>query len=264
MCTVTFWPNPQGYRLGMNRDERHTRPQGLPPRIQTVGQFQAVFPTEPSGGSWVGLNDQGTGFALVNWYAQPLRDLPHAASRGIIVPALLATQSIAEAELALRALPLDRLQPFRLMGCFPPQRELRLWQWNGLGLTGEFLPWQPAQWRSSGWDEPTADRIRGAVFQEWSRRPDAGSPGWLLDLHASHVPEAGAFSHCVHRTDAGTVSYTELDWNRDTGGRMRYLAGCPCSAMPDPTASASFTEWHLPPAPGSFAASEPSAAKRSG
>ena len=51
MCTVTFVPTAGGYRLGMNRDERHGRALGLPPAVRDLEGTLAVFPSEPSAGS---------------------------------------------------------------------------------------------------------------------------------------------------------------------------------------------------------------------
>src|SRR5262249_34623720 len=85
MCTVTFWPTRKGYRLAMNRDEKWDRPAGLPPTRQILGKRAAIFPNEPMGGTWIGLNDLGVAFALVNWYsvAQPV--LTKSTSRGAVV-----------------------------------------------------------------------------------------------------------------------------------------------------------------------------------
>ena len=43
----------------------------------------------------------------------------------------------------------------------------------------------------------------------------------------SHLPEPGAFSICMHREDAGTVSYTEIVIE-DRLGIMRYHPGPLC------------------------------------
>ena len=37
------------------------------------------------------------------------------------------------------------------------------------------------------------------------------SLAWMRRLHRSHVPAPGPFSICVHREDARTVSYTEIE-----------------------------------------------------
>jgi hypothetical protein len=53
----------------------------------------------------------------------------------------------------------------------------------------------------------------------------------LRRLHRSHSPEAGPFSTCMHRSDAATVSYTEITaFSRKA--RLRYHAAAPCNAHP--------------------------------
>ena len=39
MCTLTFIPKPNGYLLGMNRDERLTREAALAPEATTSRQY---------------------------------------------------------------------------------------------------------------------------------------------------------------------------------------------------------------------------------
>jgi hypothetical protein len=46
-------------------------------------------------------------------------------------------------------------------------------------------------------------------------------------LHRSHDPEPGPNSISVHRPDAATVSYTEIECSRGTVS-MGYVAGSPC------------------------------------
>ena len=59
MCTVTFIARRNGYALGMNRDERLTRVAGLPPRLTHLNGHAILAPSEPSGGTWIGVNDTG-------------------------------------------------------------------------------------------------------------------------------------------------------------------------------------------------------------
>jgi len=82
-------------------------------------------------------------------------------------------------------------------------------------------------WFSSGYDEPTAERARTRVCEQAWRQSGAGSLGWLRDLHATHLPEPGPFSICMHEAVAETVSYTEVVL-RDEEIRMRYQPGAPC------------------------------------
>jgi len=209
MCSVTFWPTPRGYLLGMNRDENLRRPAGLPPARFVVDGRNVVHPREPGGGTWISLNDGGVSFALVNWYAIEARAPQPAVSRGSVVIAVRDCLSPESAADRLAQLPLIRMNSFRLLGLFPRQQSVCEWRWNLETLSSQYHPWSSQQWCSSGCDEPTAQRIRGAVFASSRKEPDAGTIPWLRRLHASHYPACGPFSTCMHRTDAATVSYTE-------------------------------------------------------
>jgi hypothetical protein len=65
------------------------------------------------------------------------------------------------------------------------------------------------------------------VCEAAAAEPAAGSKDWLRRLHRSHVPNPGAFSVCVHRPDAETVSYTEVRCHGSLIS-MDYLNGNPC------------------------------------
>jgi hypothetical protein len=227
MCTVTFHPDARGFRLAMNRDEKRTRPIAGPPSVRRAGHRSAAFPTDPAGGTWTGINDARAAFALLNWYYAPTLPIPLPRTRGIVVTRLLETASPADAHRMVGELPLAHLQPFRVLGFFPATRESIEWRWDGARIESIRHPWVPRQWASSGFDEPTASRARNQVFEHRLADPDAGGILWLRRLHASHAPERGAFSTCVHRDDASTVSYTEIEC-RPAGSVLRYLQGSPC------------------------------------
>src|SRR5205814_4875575 len=56
---LTFIARRNGYALGMNRDEKLTRAAGLPPRLTHLKGRAVLAPSEPSGGTWIGVNDAG-------------------------------------------------------------------------------------------------------------------------------------------------------------------------------------------------------------
>jgi hypothetical protein len=194
----------------MNRDEKLVRPQGLPPMLKVANDRRVISPSEPGGGTWIALNDLGILVALINWYSVPTRVKDAPISRGKVVNATCAAEDARSMEAAVSALPLDRINPFRLIGVFPASSQITECRWDLKRLELNKCGWQPQQWISSGFDEPTAQRERSWKFQQALEQKAAGSLGWLRRLHRSHAPEKGPFSTCMHRSDAATVSYTEV------------------------------------------------------
>lgn len=210
MCTVSFIPNKTGFDLAMNRDEQLGRMAALPPAMIEHGVFKALYPRELQGGTWIGLNEAGLAFALINWYSETQRQAAGTLSRGGVIPALLATATARDAESALMEMPLKRLNPFRIIVISLAEHCLHEWRSNGEMIKGSVLPWDKHHWFSSGFDEATANRIRLATCQQAAQELDADTLPWLRRLHSSHHPAKDAFSICMHRIGACTVSYTEI------------------------------------------------------
>lgn len=231
MCTVTFIARQKGYCLGMNRDEKLTRVTGLPPMKKRVNGNEVICPSEPTGGTWIALNEAGVCFALINWYSVTDRVKNQPISRGEVVKIVSGATLPGLADEALNTLRFERLNPFRLIGIFPATNEILQWNWDRQRKIRKKLPWRSQQWISSGLNEPEAQRIRGATFRGLSARTshDDGL-GLVRKLHCSHTPTRGPFSTCVHREDAATVSYTEIAVN-SVCGTMSYWAGAPCATL---------------------------------
>lgn len=227
MCTVTFIPREVGYYLAMNRDEQLTRIAGLPPQQRFVDGHSVLYPSEPGGGTWISLNDARVSFALINWYSVPARVTVGALSRGEIVKSASSFRTSDKADKNLAGLPLNLINPFRLIGIFPEVREVVEWRWNLKKLVRHNQEWKAQQWISSGHDEPQAQRVRSSTFERMRQDPEAGTGEWLRRLHGSHAPEPGPLSTCMHRGEAATVSYCEIKISRNEG-TMRYHAGAPC------------------------------------
>ena len=231
MCTVTFIARRNGYALGMNRDEKLTRPAGLPPRLTHFNGRKIIAPSEPSGGTWIGVNDSGATLALINWYSVTARVAGRAVSRGEVVKLALSSDSPVEVEAVLAKLPLVQVNPFRLIGVFPSHKAVVEWRWNLQHLDRCEPRWCTNIWISSGFDESGAQQTRGKIFREARRQTSADGTDWLRRLHCSHGPERGPYATCMHREDAATVSYTEVRVSRHKA-TMRYTPGSPCLTAP--------------------------------
>lgn len=230
MCTVSFIARKRGYLLGMNRDERLSRVPGRPPQRRGLDGRTVLGPSEPGGGTWIAANDSGATLALINWYAIARRVQSKAVSRGEVVNAVGAAGLAEAAAAALARLPCHRINPFRLIGIFPETGEVTEWRWDLRRLVRLDHRWESQQWISSGFDEPEAQRVRSGTFTRACGQSSFGNRAWLRRLHRSHVPQAGPFSICMHRSDAATVSYSEVAVSARSV-RMWHLAGPPCESV---------------------------------
>jgi Transport and Golgi organisation 2 len=224
MCTLSFLPNARGYVVGMNRDEQITRTRALPPAI--FGS--AIYPHEPAtGGTWLAINASGLTLAILNKNQDGT--LPaKTRSRGEIIPSLVNSDSLAEVHRRLVEFGFKGIWPFRLLAISAEEREVCEWAW-GTQLKKAHYEWEPRHWYSSGMSDVEAQRMRSMVVEHAWQKPGAGSLTWLRELHRSHEPKASAFSICVHRPDAATVSYSEIEFDQ-RHATFRYAAGSPCQS----------------------------------
>lgn len=226
MCTVTFIARENGYALGMNRDEKLSRVQGLPPSKYSLNGRMALFPSEPGGGTWIGVNDAGVTFALLNWYAVPSRVSKNPISRGKFTRSMLPFTEASEAQEHLGGFPLENTNPFRLIGVFPQNPSVVEWRWNLSSLQPVVHDWRTSIWISSGFDEPGAQCTRRQAFLQ-ALQTNETDLKWLRELHSSHTPSSGPYSVCMHRSDAASVSYTEIEVD-DASSRLAYIGCSPC------------------------------------
>ena len=235
MCTVAFVPlSAGGYLLGHNRDERPGRAPGEPPRHLDGTPCRALAPRDPdAGGTWIAVNAAGVTVCVLNAAdTQPERLPPAPRSRGLVVRDLACVSSLEEARVHLEgsdALGITRA--FHLVAVEPG------WQTGSAARVGRFR-WDGAATRWETGDAPAlfvssllhpedVERERSAGWRARVAQgalDGAGVAGFL----ASHQPERGRLSVCMHRDDAGTVSRTLVEVSRGVA-RMRYQPGPPCT-----------------------------------
>jgi hypothetical protein len=228
MCTLTFVPTKEGYIAGMNRDEKLTRPQAIPPKHVDLPGAVAIYPRESSGGTWIGCNSLGNLLALLNWNDIEQRlDGGHLRSRGVLIPKLIGGDDLADTHARYAQLDLNGILPFRLVGVFLKESVIAEWSWDGLRRQEFKYVWGKRYWFSSSISDALALRGRGLTCEKAEKDGSRELVSWVRSLHRSHDPVPGPFSICVHREDAATVSYTEVCCS-DDGMFMRYRSGSPC------------------------------------
>ncbi len=224
MCTLSFAPTRNGFVAAMNRDESLAREIANPPQIFSLPNTLAVYPSETSGGTWIGANDRGLLLALLNKNVDP--GSKKQQSRGTLIPNLVAAHSLAEVEGRLRSTKIAGMLPFRLIAFDVRVRSIRQMTWQQSALAIRSIPWAPRHWFSSSLSDMGATTARGRTCALFTKH-SVLTAGNVRELHRSHSPSDGPFSICVHRPGVGTVSYTEIEIIGDTAV-FSYAAGHPC------------------------------------
>lgn len=227
MCTATWLIRPEGFDLFFNRDEKNERSPADGPQELVLGGRRVLAPRDPDGGgTWIGVNELGLALGLLNAW-----DLPDVAprageprSRGLLVRDLLDAGDLDEVEARLAGLDLELFRGFHL-AAFAPGRAPHLHSWDGRALATRAAE---APLSSSSWNAGIARAARRGQLERLGRDPGGLDAETLLRFHASHEPERGPVSVCMHRDDASTVSATHVHVGPDEV-RLRYAPGSPCT-----------------------------------
>jgi hypothetical protein len=211
-----------GFELFFNRDESVRRGPAEGPRVLELGSLAALAPRDgDAGGAWIGVNTHGLALGLLNG-RETLPPPRQPTSRGLLLLELLTASGCAEVWTQLARLDLACYRPFELLTLVPGASPV-VARWDGARLEriAARLPLC-----SSSLDGGRAQSERERVFAHLVPGPPGRAT--LTRFHASHEPERGPWSPCMHRTEARTVSATEV---RVGAGRiaMRYADGAPCT-----------------------------------
>lgn len=222
MCTLSWIRRLDRYHVFFNRDERRTRAPGIPPEPGRANGIRWLAPRDgESHGTWIGSNDRGITLAILNrWHESPVSPEGPWTSRGILVRDLLDGPSMAEVLERLAGTDLTVFQPFTL-AVFETGHDASVLAWNGRAPVTHQVADTGMVMTSSGFDQDAALR-RAGLF---ARYPDP-APEDFERVHASHEPERGPLSVCMHRPEAATVSFTRIDVG-PAGVSMTYVPGPP-------------------------------------
>lgn len=225
MCTVSWRHEAQGYQLCCNRDEVNTRQTAFPPAVEEREGVRFIAPLDPDrGGTWIALNESGLTVCLLNGAnltMEPPRALLGTRSRGWLVPRLAAERTIAGMVAYLETVTLEDYSPFTLV-MLGPGGQTRLGEWDGWSRRFEMDLATCGLLSSSSFDSAGARRYREEMFRAHVRRG-----GSLAEFHGSHGEGANAYSPCMHRTDAETVSFSRVEVGADRAS-LFYAPGPPC------------------------------------
>jgi hypothetical protein len=208
MCTVSWLCQDDRYELFCNRDEQKTRPVSRGPEVTQSGQVRFIAPLDCAGGSWIAVNQHGVSFCLLNGSGlssnkpgSPIR------SRGHIVMECATANCVAEACDRIMKVSLVDFAPFRLV-LLERGHSPTVVAWNGSSTS--IAPWNGVLLASSSVDDAGAQRAREREFHRLTRSSFGSSAEAHLAFHRSHGERASAYTPCMHRPDAETVSFTRV------------------------------------------------------
>jgi len=221
MCTVSWRHTRGGYELLSNRDERHTRKTAVSPFIQEERGVYFIAPIDGDhGGSWIAVNQFGLTFCLLNRYGC---DLCHTSrpsiSRGLVLMEMVDCRSVDEAGGRMTYLKLELFQPFDLV-ILEPMRPCLLLHWTGRDLLIEQDGEYAMPLVSSSFDQTGVAAHRRQLFNKLATKEGEINSALLHAFHSSHSPIASAYSPCMHREEASTVSFSRV---RVTGDRVEFF-----------------------------------------
>ena len=228
MCTVTWLRNANGYSLFCNRDERATRRPARGPKLSELRGVNYVAPVDGDhGGSWIGVNEFGLSLCLLNRYGDIQVNEKDYVSRGLLLLVLMDCQDVETLRGRLSEFDLTRFRPFTLLGVAIESPSI-LFQWTGLrfSVVADAETFVPLT--SSSAREPGIAIERARQFE--LLKADGLTDSSLEEFHRSHLPERGAFSVCMHREGASTVSLSKLVVTKQEI-EFGYQGGSPCESV---------------------------------
>jgi len=231
MCTVSWIRQAGGYRLFCNRDEKHTRRAALPPTVRERRGVRFIAPLDGAyGGTWIGVNQFGLSLCLLNRYpdeAVPSMDAEGYLSRGLLPVELIDCRTRSQTQSRVEQIDLAHFRPFTLLILEPEQPSL-LTHWTGHERLSETDGESAMPLISSSHDQTGVSLTRQRHFNSLLMESGRVDVDLLNRFHTSHFPAASAYSTCMHRDDARTVSFSNVNVSRD-GIEFFYHADSPCT-----------------------------------
>jgi hypothetical protein len=218
MCTASWWfAEDGGYELFFNRDELKRRAAGLPPEEFCRDGMRYLAPRDGErGGTWLAINEHGLTVCLINHYPAPRHTATTPAptprlSRGELVLRCATANTPCAVETLVRGTQLEDYAPFFLLTLAAEKTDpTRLLTWDGNTLetlAGEAVT-TPVT--SSSFETECVIAARHETFGDLGATAGHAMPARLQTYHQQHDTTRGAYSVCMNRPDACTVSFTRV------------------------------------------------------
>lgn len=229
MCTASWVHEDGGFQLLFNRDEKRTRLRAGAPRVGARDGVLTIAPVDGDhGGAWISVNERGLALCLLNG----AYGAGGARSRGLLLSDLAGARTADEAMEKLAVTELPRYAAFTMVA-LQPGRNVAIAEWDGAVAKVIDNGDGHAPITSSSFD---AAGVRSKRRDEFARIAGGGCADAvrLFEFHKSHARGADAYSPCMHRADAETVSFS---WIKVSPRQVSffYTPTAPCRWAPGQT-----------------------------
>lgn len=225
MCTVTWLYQDDGYELFCNRDEKLTRKPAEPPRLIVRDGIRMLAPADGDfGGAWIGTNEFGVSLSLLNGVSGP--GTIASRSRGLLLMDLLTRASISQVRTDLQRVDLSVYAPFTL-AALERSGPAMIVEWDGKKNRVTLHDEPLGMLTSSSFDTAEVKARRKAQFE----RLGLADSSRLRAFHENHGAGASAYTVCMHRPDAQTVSFSHIRVTQKESG-FEYSPAAPCRSVP--------------------------------
>jgi hypothetical protein len=227
MCTVSWIHSGEGFELFCNRDEKRTRSRAVEPQIAKRRGVRYIAPIDADfGGTWLAANELGIAVGLLNGPGEKRGQ----ASRGFLVAAVADTGSAEDACGRLAAMDLSPYSPFTVVALGPCGKSA-VADWDGVELKSASDASSRMPLTSSSFDPAEVSAARQAEFIHRASSAGRLDSGVLHAFHSSHGVRRSAYSTCMHRDDAHTVSFSRV---MVTAAQVTfsYTPSSPCESAP--------------------------------
>ncbi|MEP6538205.1 MAG: NRDE family protein [Bryobacteraceae bacterium] len=227
MCTVSWVHDDGGYQLLCNRDEKRTRARATPPIVRIRDGVRFIAPSDGDfGGSWIGVNEFGVSLCLLNGNGP--RSGNHK-SRGLLLLDLISAQSVDDAVGRTSQTELSVFAPFTLVA-LEPDLPAAILEWDGKDLAVVLDGDRYMPLISSSFDTDEVRARRRAELDRLVQLKGRLNVDVLELFHKSHGESRDAYSACMHRPDAETVSCSRVKVS-DTHIDFFYTPAAPCERV---------------------------------
>lgn len=206
----------------------------MPPRLAVQDSVRFLAPVDGDfGGTWIATNEFGVSLCLLNGAkvnGSGGGDRGTARSRGLLLPELISSSSVAAISEHVHSADFAVFAPFTLAAVGPGQ-PAALVEWDGVRKTVCLQDEPCFMLTSSSFDTEAVRASRREEFRGLvASRPQVDA-ALLVKFHGSHVPTRSAYSTCMHRPDAETVSFSRIRVS-EREADFFYMPAAPCNGAP--------------------------------